>query len=107
RAPPAVGRILAQAFLFGGDVRGLRECVSAGEPLNPEVIEQVRRAWSITVRDGYGQTETTLLIGNTPGQSVQLGSMGRELPGYEVALVDLLTGRPGEEGEICLDLARR
>ena len=45
----------------------LREVLSAGEPLNPEVIEQVRRAWGLTIRDGYGQTETTAQIGNRPG----------------------------------------
>src|SRR5215469_5603215 len=92
---------------FSADVTALRECVAAGEPLNPEVIEQVQRAWGITVRDGYGQTETTAQIGNTPGQPVKLGSMGRPLPGYQVVLVDPVTGAPGPEGEICLDLARR
>ena len=85
----------------------LRECVAAGEPLNPEVIEQVRRAWNITVRDGYGQTETTAQVGNSPGQPLRLGSMGRPLPGYAVVLVDPLTGAPSHEGEICLDLSRR
>jgi acetyl-CoA synthetase len=106
-APPTVWRMLVQADLAACDVTSLRECVAAGEPLNPEVIEQVRRAWNLTVRDGYGQTETTAQIGNTPGHPVQLGSMGRPLPGYEVVLVDPVTGEPAEEGEICLDLSRR
>jgi acetyl-CoA synthetase len=106
-APPTVWRLLIQADLTAADVSMLRECVAAGEPLNPEVIEQVRRAWQITVRDGYGQTETTAQIGNTPGQQVKLGSMGRPLPGYSVVLVDPVSGEPGSEGEVCLDLSRR
>jgi acetyl-CoA synthetase len=106
-APPTVWRMLVQADLASADIRTLRECVGAGEPLNPEVIEQVRRAWQITVRDGYGQTETTAQIGNSPGQLVKAGSMGRALPGYDITLVEPVTGQPGEEGEICLDLSRR
>jgi acetyl-CoA synthetase len=106
-APPTVWRMLIQADLAAADVHRLRECVAAGEPLNPEVIEQVRRAWRITVRDGYGQTETTAQVGNTPGQEVRLGSMGRPLPGYDVVLVDPVTGQPAGEGEICLDLGHR
>ncbi len=87
---------------------GLREVVSAGEPLNPEVIEQVRAAWGLTIRDGFGQTETTAQVGNTPGADVRLGSMGRPLPGVPVVLVDPVTGERVDgvgEGEICLDLA--
>jgi acetyl-CoA synthetase len=106
-APPTVWRMLIQADLAGADVSALRECLAAGEPLNPEVIEQVRQAWDITVRDGYGQTETTAQAGNTPGQPVRLGSMGRPLPGYEVTLVDPVSGQPADEGEICLDLSQR
>ena len=106
-APPTVWRMLIQADLSAAGISGLRECVAAGEPLNPEVIEQVRKAWGITVRDGFGQTETTAQVGNPPGQPLKLGSMGRPLPGYPVVLVDPITGSPGQDGEICLDLSRR
>jgi len=106
-APPTVWRMLLQADLAAADVSSLRECVAAGEPLNPEVIEQVRKAWGITVRDGFGQTETTAQVGNTPGQPVRPGSMGRPLPGYSVVLVEPVTGEPGRDGEICLDLSGR
>jgi acetyl-CoA synthetase len=82
----------------------LREVVSAGEPLNPEVIEQVRAAWGLTIRDGYGQTETTLLVCNPPGQPVKPGSMGRPAPGYRIELLDL-EGRPAEEGEVSIGLS--
>jgi acetyl-CoA synthetase len=106
-APPTVWRMLIQSDLSAADVSTLRECVAAGEPLNPEVIERVSEAWGITVRDGYGQTETTAQAGNTPGQPLKLGSMGRALPGYTVTLLDPVTGEPAEEGELCLDLSRR
>jgi acetyl-CoA synthetase len=104
-APPTVWRMLIQEDLAKYPVK-TRELIGAGEPLNPEVIEQVRHAWGITLRDGFGQTETTAQIGNSPGQSVKLGSMGRPLPGYEVRLLDV-DGRPAEEGEICLTLQPR
>jgi acetyl-CoA synthetase len=106
-APPTVWRMLIQSDLATADTSALRECVAAGEPLNPEVIEQVRKAWGITVRDGFGQTETTAQVGNTPGQPVRPGSMGRPLPGYQVVLVDPVSGKPGQDGEICLDLSQR
>jgi acetyl-CoA synthetase len=82
----------------------LREVVGAGEPLNPEVIEQVQQAWGLTLRDGYGQTETTAQVGNPPGAPLKPGSMGRPLPGYDVVLLDLVTGVEAQEGEICLRL---
>jgi len=106
-APPTVWRMLIQADLGAAEVSALRECVAAGEPLNPEVIEQVRKAWGITIRDGFGQTETTAQVGNTPGQPVRPGSMGRPLPGYRVVLVDPVSGEPSRDGEICLDLSQR
>jgi acetyl-CoA synthetase len=82
----------------------LREVVSAGEPLNPEVIDRVQRAWGLTIRDGYGQTETTAQVGNSPGQRVKPGSMGRPLPGYRVVLLDA-EGRESDEGEIALPVS--
>jgi acetyl-CoA synthetase len=104
-APPTVWRMLVQQDLRRWPVV-LREVVGAGEPLNPEVIDQVRDSWGLTVRDGFGQTETTAQIGNPPGQMLKPGSMGRPLPGYAVALV-AADGTVGDEGEICLDLNQR
>ncbi|MEE1927405.1 AMP-binding protein [Streptomyces sp. TRM 70351] len=106
-APPTVWRMLIQADL--GQLRTPpREAVAAGEPLNPEVIETVRRAWGVVIRDGFGQTETTVQVANTPGQPLTPGSMGRPCPGYTVELLDPVTGRPGaDEGEICLALNPR
>ncbi|HUO80424.1 MAG TPA: AMP-binding protein [Steroidobacteraceae bacterium] len=104
-APPTVWRMLIQEELGRWPV-SLREVVGAGEPLNPEVIEQVRAAWGLTIRDGFGQTETTAVVGNAPGQPVKPGSMGRPLPGYPVVLVTV-DGALADEGEICLDLGAR
>src|ERR1700738_1044817 len=104
-APPTVWRLFIQERLADFKV-SLREVISAGEPLNPQVIEQVKAAWRLTIRDGYGQTETTALVGNTPGQKIKSGSMGRPLPGYRVALLDP-DGAAHREGEICLDFAPR
>lgn len=101
-APPTVWRMLIQEDLPAYRSRlSLRELVGAGEPLNPEIIDQVQKAWGITLRDGFGQSETTALIGNTPGQEVKPGSMGRPLPGYRVALLNA-EGVPAQEGEVAL-----
>jgi acetyl-CoA synthetase len=105
-APPTVWRMLIQEDLNAWKPP-LREALSAGEPLNPEVIEQVRQAWGLTIRDGYGQTETTAQVGNSSGQPVKAGSMGRPLPGYAIDLVDPASGAHGDQGEICIDLSRR
>ncbi|MET7465241.1 AMP-binding protein [Nonomuraea sp. NPDC005501] len=102
-APPTVWRMLIQEDLAAWRLP-LRTAVAAGEPLNPEIIDQVAKAWGLTIRDGYGQTETTAQIGNVPDEPVKPGSMGRPLPGYEITLVDPVTGRPGDDGEICLSL---
>ncbi len=102
-APPTVWRLLIQHDLASWRV-GLVEATSAGEPLNPEVIERVRAAWGVTIRDGFGQTETTAQIGNSPGLPIKPGSMGIPLPGCPITLLDL-DGRPADEGEICVDLS--
>jgi len=68
--------------------------VSAGEPLNPEVIEVWRKAFGITILDGYGQTENSLIVANLVGQAVRPGSMGKPTPGYEVVVLD-------EDGNVC------
>ena len=104
-APPTVWRMFIQLDLTAWKT-SLRELVGAGEPLNPEVIEQVRRAWGLTIRDGYGQTETTLQIGNAPGQELRVGSMGRPMPGYRIRLLDQ-DGEDAAEGAVCIDLSAR
>jgi acetyl-CoA synthetase len=104
-APPTVWRMLIidQPERYAPH---LREATSAGEPLNPEVIDRIRDAWGITVRDGYGQTETTCQIGNPPGEELVPGAMGWPLPGYHVALLDA-DGNLANEGEISLPLEDR
>ncbi len=104
-APPTVWRHLIQFDLKQWKIK-LREVNSAGEPLNPEVIDQVRRAWGLTVRDSYGQTETTMMVGNSPGQEIKPGSMGRPLPGYRIVLADP-DGAESDQGEICVALDPR
>jgi acetyl-CoA synthetase len=99
-APPTVWRMFIQEKLATFKV-SLREVCGAGEPLNPEVIDQVKAAWGLTIRDGYGQTETTALAGNSPGQPVKVGSMGRPLPGYAVRVTDA-DGHASKEGEVTL-----
>jgi acetyl-CoA synthetase len=104
-APPTVWRMLIledlRAYRFG-----LKEIVSAGEPLNPEVIDHVKQAIGITIRDGFGQTETTALLGNSPGLPVKPGSTGKPLPGVTLSTLDLTSdvAREADEGEVAVRL---
>jgi acetyl-CoA synthetase len=100
--PPTVWRMLIQLDLSAWPVR-LREAISGGEPLNPEVIDHVQRLWGLTVRDIYGQSESTCLIGNSPGQTIEPGSMGRPMPGFVIKLLDD-AGAEVDEGEIAVGL---
>ncbi len=102
-APPTVWRMMIQANL-GAKPSALREIVGAGEPLNPEVISTVERAWGLTIRDGYGQTETTCTIGNAPGEPVKPGSMGKLMPGVDARIIDPDTGEESRHGEITFGL---
>jgi acetyl-CoA synthetase len=102
-APPTVWRLFIQEKLADFKI-SLREVCGAGEPLNPEVIDQVKSAWGLTIRDGYGQTETTAIAGNSPGQPLKIGSMGRSLPGYHIKVVDA-DGNAATEGEVALSLS--
>jgi acetyl-CoA synthetase len=104
-APPTVWRMFIQEDLAAIKT-SLREVCGAGEPLNPEVIDQVRTAWGLTIRDGYGQTETTAQIGNPPGQDIRVGSMGRPLPGYHIRLLDT-DDQDAREGAVCIALDPR
>ena len=99
-APPTVWRMFILEDLKSFPVK-LRELVSAGEPLNPQVIDQVRAAWDVTIRDGFGQTENVLLLGNFPGQGMKPGSVGRPAPGHEVVLLDP-DGYESNDGEIAV-----
>jgi acetyl-CoA synthetase len=103
--PPTVWRMLVQQDMGSRPVQ-LREVLSGGEPLNPEVIEHVERVWGLVLRDVYGQTETTLTVGNSPGQAIVPGSMGRPMPGYVVKLLDE-NGKEAQEGEIAIALEPR
>ncbi len=107
-APPTVYRMLVldepMAYMKAHPPKALRYCVGAGEPLNPEVIKIWQDQTGMTIRDGYGQTETVLLCGNFPPLAVKPGSMGKPSPGFEVSVVDddgneLL---PNKEGDIAV-----
>jgi acetyl-CoA synthetase len=101
---PTEYRMIAKRTTLGARPPGLRRLVSAGEPLNPEVMQVFRGAMELDIHDGYGQTETGQLTGMPAGEPVRPGSMGRPLPGFGLDIVDE-EGRPAAEGELCLDPA--
>ncbi|WP_030013445.1 AMP-binding protein [Curtobacterium sp. S6] len=103
-APPTVWRMFIQADLSTLKTPP-RKVVAAGEPLNPKVINRVREAWGLDIRDGFGQTETSVQIANTPGQELVVGTVGRPLPGFDIDLVDPVSGEVVQgagEGEVCI-----
>jgi len=108
-APPTAYRLLVLEDLTRYDLSALRHCVGAGEPLNPEVIEAWKAGTGMTIRDGYGQTETVLIVGNFPPIEVRPGSMGKPSPGFEIAVIDESGNpcEPGEEGDIAIRIRPR
>jgi acyl-coenzyme A synthetase/AMP-(fatty) acid ligase len=106
-APPTIYRMLVLEDLKAYSFKHLRHCTGAGEPLNPEVIETWRAATGLTIYDGYGQTESVLLCGNFPCMPVKPGSMGKPLPGFEIAVIgdDSQPLLPGKEGDIGVKIA--
>ncbi|MCX4984285.1 acyl-CoA synthetase [Streptomyces sp. NBC_00572] len=106
-APPSAWRSLLPYVTAGAAAPRLREATAAGEPLTAETVERIEAAWGVRVRDGYGQTEATALIGRTPGTPEPLAPLGHPLPGYRIVLRDPETGERGETGEVCVDLTER
>jgi acyl-coenzyme A synthetase/AMP-(fatty) acid ligase len=104
QAPTEYRMIAKRTSLEGSTPAALRRLVSAGEPLNPEIVETFREALGLDIHDGYGQTETGQLTGTNPGAEVRPGSMGAPLPGFALELLDE-RGEPADEGELCLDPA--
>lgn len=104
-APPTAYRMMVLEDLQRYNLSKLRHCVGAGEPLNPEVIAAWRTGTGLTIYDGYGQTETVILVANYPCMEVKPGSMGKPVPGFDVAIIDANTGAvllAGQEGDIAV-----
>ncbi len=105
-APPTVYRLLVLEDLKNFKPKALRHCVGAGEPLNPEVIATWKEATGLTIRDGYGQTETVLICGNFPPLEVKPGSMGKPSPGFYLSVIDDFGNElpPNKEGDIAIKI---
>ena len=107
-APPTMYRMLAKQDLSRFDLSSIQHASTAGEALNPEVYRQFQKATGLDIMEGFGQSESTLIIGNLVGSDHKLGSMGKPVPLYNVQLLDI-EGKPvdpGETGEICIDISK-
>ena len=107
-APPTMYRMLIKQDLSRFDLTSIRHASIAGEALNPEVFRQFEKATGLQIMEGFGQSESTLIIGNLTGQSHKIGSMGKPVPLYDVHLLDADGNdvEPGESGEICIDISK-
>ena len=106
-APPTMYRMLAKQNLERFDLSSIEHASTAGEALNPEVFRQFQKATGLSIMEGFGQSESTLIIGNLNGNDHKLGSMGKPVPLYDVHLLDIDGNEvdTGETGEICINIA--
>ncbi len=103
-APPTEYRMLVKQDMNSFDLSSLRHCTGAGEPLNPEVMRIWHERTGRWIHDGYGQTESIILLANLPGMEIRPGSMGLPLPGHDVVVLDDdgQEAAPGEVGEVAV-----
>ncbi len=103
-APPTMYRMLIKQDLSRFDLSSIEHASIAGEALNPEVFRQFQKATGLQIMEGFGQSESTLIIGNLTGNSHKIGSMGKPVPLYDVRLLDMDGNEvgTGENGEICI-----
>ncbi len=107
-APPTMYRMLIKQDLSRFDLSSIQHASTAGEALNPEVYHQFKKHTGLSIKEGFGQSESTIIIGNLTGESHKIGSMGKPVPLYDVHLLDS-EGKEverGENGEICIDISK-
>ena len=106
-APPTMYRMLIKQDLSRFDLSTIEHASTAGEALNPEVFRQFEKHTGLQIMEGFGQSESTLIIGNLSGDSHKMGSMGKPVPLYKVRLLDADGAEVarGETGEICIDIS--
>ena len=107
-APPTMYRMLIKQDISRFDLSSIQHASTAGEALNPEVFKQFQMSTGLEIMEGFGQSESTLIIGNLTGDSHKFGSMGKPVPLYDVHLLDIDGNdvEPGENGEICIDISK-